>query len=262
MYAIFLLFSFYSLNLIAKELKYSQTRLLREQHKTTAGIELGFKFEKVQVNVKSLASTLIEINNPVFPEIDLLLVRSDILSVKRNIQYNSIDISPQLSLFNRWYNDRVYSLEHLITGEIDLEIKNGKTYTPVYLDLLLERKKDKIVFWSQATGFELFNTDPYEYNEIEVGARINSSTDLRYGFFFSPIYRGDYSFISTLGVEGKYSFSRYFSFDTKISSNYKQAYMTVEAKYLFLQIGLERSVFSRYSSVEIDNVFFNMHVRY
>lgn len=231
-------------------------------YKTHVAISQAFLIKDILVEVSTQDSLVAEINNPVFPELELFNVRSDILSIQKKYKINDYSFTPRLSVINRWYINEIFSLEEIITDNVDMDLKNGETLVPLYFDFQGIYKKNEYVVYVDGRGFELTTVDEFDYYELETSVLRNIYDSLFLGFSFTPLYRGSYSIQDSSSLIIKYNYHDYVITDIKISNLSKEVKTSVGWKNLLFSVGFENIKKSYLSEVAINNFTIQLSLNY
>lgn len=231
-------------------------------YKTQVTVSQAFLIKDILFEISAQDSLVAEINNPVFPEIELFNVRADILSIQKNYKINDYSFTPKLSVMNRWYINKIFSLEEIITDNVDMDLKNGETLVPLYFDFQGIYKKNEYIFYFDGRGFELTTVDKFDYYELETSIlkKIYYSSSL--GFSFTPLYRGSYSIQDSSSLIIKYNNYDHVMTNIKFSNLSKEVKASVVWKNLLLSVGIENIKKSYLSEVAIHNFTIQLSSNY
>ena len=179
------------------------------------------------------------ISNPVFPELQLFNIRSDMVSFEKAIHLNKFSVMPRVLIFNKWYNEKNLSLENFVKEQTDLEMKDGKTYNPIYLDLLMEYSNFSQKFNLNFIGYDIFSKDKYNYLNSEFIHKYSISNNISLGYSLSPLYQGDYKISNTLAAVAQYTVS-YLDMSMSLSRILQNFTIKLDLNRLLLNVGYLR----------------------
>ena len=212
-----------------------------DPYMTTIDAYQLIKYKDIFISIGSYNSLVAEINNPVFPEVDLFNVRSDNFSLSRKVFINEFLVESRMTYSNKWYIDKTISLEEVAKKEVEIELKPGETYTPIHLDIffLYDIKDNYIEFNTYA--LDLLNSDKYSYWYSEFIYKKSFLYELNVGMKFSPIYAGDYLYQDTIGILAEYKFQDTFDIQTFLSTIEKELKVSLQfSRFQFDISWLER----------------------
>ena len=231
-------------------------------YKAQVGIFQSVLIDDLLVEFSAQNSLVVEINNPVFPELELFNVRSDTLSIQKKIKLFETIFSIKLSLMNRWYIDNIFSLEEIITENVDMNLNNGDTFVPVYLDFrgIYETVDYRLIF--EGVGFELTNVDDLDYYEFNTAFLKNVYKGVFVGGSLSPLYVGEYSIQDSARLVIKYDSYENFSADLKYSKLSKEINLSLRSGIFLIVAGIENIKKSYLSDVSTNNFSVKLGMKY
>lgn len=233
----------------------------KSPYKTHIALDQVIKYEELIFKLSFQDSLIVEINNPVFPEAKIFNIRSDSLSIQRTFHFFNIEMLTSLSLFNRWYIDKTYSLKDIITDEVALDLHNGKTYSPIYLDLFLQKNENKNYYSLDISSIDLFQNDKYSYSNSELSfLRKFSKTFI--GLSTPLLYEGDYLIEDKLSLLINYEFNSKFQLVSQISSINKNISLNYLSSKFSFDAGYEMINRTAISDDYIENFFIKLSILY
>jgi hypothetical protein len=224
-----------------------------------AGQVIKYKDTLFKLNISN--ALYLEVNNPVFPEADIFNIRTNGLWIQRNYKIKDWSFSTQISYLNRWYLEERYSLKDVITDNIQIELEEGKTYTPLYLDFHINKTFNEYKFNLITSGFDLFNSDRFDFYQV----RTSLSRDykkLTYGIAITPLYIGDYDSVNTLALLFNYRFSNHLELKSDLSNLEKTVGLNLNYNRFEINLNYEKIRRDMITENEIENAQMNLILFY
>lgn len=218
------------------------------------------KIGQFLVGVEANNAMIAEVNNPVFPEVDLYNVRTNLFYGQTSFEFHDITLISKLTLMNRWYIEDRYSIEDLVE-KVDLEIEGGKTFTPLFLDLGISYESSSEVLSSSILALDLLEKDRQRYTHTEVSYLKKIKDNFKVGLFASPYSEAEYSIEDSFGLFGKIDY-RMFSFQSKISKLSQFAMIDFRCNAIGIDFGYRRILKSTDSNKAAENVELNLSLLY
>jgi len=229
---------------------------------TRISLKQFVKFSDFIFRLSMHESISLRINNPVFPELDLFNVRTDSLSIQRKFNINQyISSKFVLSFINRWYINQSYSLEELVTDDLELDLKQNETISTFYLDFFFESRVESFNHSLEMIGLDLLNRDLYDYQQSKYKLLIETSL-IEYGFSMTPLYSGSYKLKDTLSLELQKRFLWPIDLTLSLSDLYKKLDLKFSLDHVALRLAYEQIKEFDVSTSEVKNYSFNLILKY
>ncbi len=191
------------------------------------------------INFRVQNNLIANISNPVFPELQVFNIRSDMISFEKVIHLGEFLIRPRVLIFNKWYNEKNLSLENFVKEQTDLDMKEGKTYNPIYLDLHMDYSNFSQKFNLNFIGYDLFSKDKYNYLNSEFIHKYSLSNNFSLGYSLSPLYQGEYKISNTLAAVSQYT-AKYFDLSMSLSRILQNFTIKLDLNRFLLNVGYLR----------------------
>ena len=162
----------------------------------------GFAFE-----VSTQDFLIAQVSNPVFPELYIFNAKADTFSIQKAVDFKNTKTLVKISYFNKWYIDKIYSLEQFVTDESEINLKSGKAYTPVYLDMNSSISSGQYNYIFNLRGVELFNSDKYSYYDTRARIERKLTKKLKISIDLPVIYKGEYSLFNDLQLGATFRYN-------------------------------------------------------
>jgi hypothetical protein len=233
----------------------------KSPYKTHISLDQVIVYKSFLIKINIQNSLIAEINNPVFPEAEVFNSRTDGLWVQNDFDYKDVKLKTNISYLNRWYIDETYSLKDIITDDIELEMQNSKTYTPLMLDLYFSKTNSSEEYKLNFIGFDLTNSDRYDYFFTEIQYNLIYQR-AKYGISFEPYYIGDYLLEDSLSLLFHYKFNKNLFLSTKLSQINKNILLSFNHEHFNLQTGYEMIHRTAISHDYIENFYLRLSLLY
>ena len=229
---------------------------------SVAKIEQSFVYKNHLIEVRMHDLLIAELNNPVFPSMKLFNLRSDSISVQKMWKRGEFKVVPKLSLMNRWYINRSISLEEIVTDDLELDLKEGRTYVPLYLDLYTEKKLKSFKFFSYLTAVDLLDSDKYDYAEFLLGSSLKLIDPIEATFSFSPFYQGEYDLVDTVQLGLSYRYSLNFELLAEFSLLQQRLGLDIKYQHFESTLMFEKTRKSQIENKYTSNIGWQVSFRY
>jgi hypothetical protein len=234
-------------------------------YKTEIKLAQTIKYRDFLIKLSLYNSLIAEVNNPVFPELDLFNVRSNTLSIQKTFILDIFDdfhITSKILISNRWYINELFSLKEIVKDEIEVELEGGKTYIPIYLDTKVGFTADKNIFTASLSGIEITENDRYSYFILQTQYYRQITKDITLGLSASPLYEGDYQFIDTVGLTFKLEIVSDVSLESKVSELDTYIEGSLDLKLLNFNFGWNHTREGSYSELYVSNFYLKLDMKY
>ena len=208
-----------------------------EPYRSTVNINQVIKHNKMIYGVDIYNSTVAELINPVFPEIEIFNIRSNSFWISKYIKHKNLILRPKLSFTQRWFIDEKYTLQDIINNNVDIKFQDTVPVDFAYFDLKVESSQSDVDFYFELIGLEITNNDRYKYYETLIGYKKNISKLINLGGTISPIFYGNYNVFETLSVDLRIIASRNTKLDFKLSQLVRKLTFKTDWKNLNLSLG-------------------------
>lgn len=229
---------------------------------SVAKLEQSFVYKNHLVEVRMHDLLIAELNNPVFPSMKLFNLRSDSISVQKMWKRGEFKVVPRISLMNRWYINRSISLEEIVTDDLELDLKEGRTYVPLYLDLFAEKKLMGLIVSTYLTSLDLFDSDKYDYADLflEISKPMGSKINLGVGL--SPLYQGEYDLVDSVVLGGEYRAYHFLKFKLQVSQLQQSLGLNLKFQHFEGQLRAEKTKKSQIEDKYTNNISLGFSIRY
>lgn len=231
-------------------------------YKTQVEFTQTIFFKELMVELKVRESLIAEVNNPVFPELSVFNSRSDSISISQSFKRNQVTMTPKISFLNRWYIHRDFTLEEFIKDNVEIKLKEGKSYTPIYFDAKVQLDKKEHSFSLDTHALEVTNFDFYNYSFLELNYKYSLIEGAYLGFSFEPWYNADYLIQDTFGLLTSYDTGYNLELDLFISKLKTEAKAITKYKRFSLLAGYEDIKTSSISVRNVQNFSLSLSIDY
>ncbi len=231
-------------------------------YKTELFLAQRIRYQKYIFEVSAFESIVATINNPVFPELELFSVRSDTFGVQRSFELDKVKLITKLSISNRWYIDEQFSLEEIVQDEVEVDLNNGKTYTPIYFDIRASLDINRNNFSLTVLGLDLLNKDRFNYFTADINYMRLLNRYLSIGLILSPVFEGNYKIEETLGIYAMVNIHERLKLELKYTDLVSSLNSNLVFKHFDTQLGWERVRESTFSDLQVSNLYLKLQLKY
>ena len=170
---------------------------------------LGLKFFNNKIELSTSGGALLDINNPIMPEIDGKFLHDINLNYSRIFNYKKYKIEPKLIVGKRkFYNTKITPGDFLKEEKFKFKWNDYKYKNFIDFDLTLEHKYKRFTFRHELRSVPIAGYRPINYWLLNTGINYDIVEDKLFNLSswlkFSPLYYGDYDWKKQIeyGVTG------------------------------------------------------------